>query len=126
MNKKVALIAAGTLAGGTLIAAAPAQAFEMERERSKMCSTSAFATLSLEKEWNRIDVEADIENATPGRSWNVRIKHNGTTVLRSARMADYEGELETMQQVSDRPGKDRFTAQFRGPSGEQCRIKLGI
>ncbi len=126
MKKTAALIASTAVTGAALVAATPAQAFDVEREKSKMCSSSTFATLSLEKEFNRIDVDADLENAAPGRTWNVRITHNGTTVLRTARVADYEGELEVMQQVADRPGKDRFTARFSGPNGEQCRIKLGI
>ena len=47
------------------------------------------------------------------------------TVIRQ-RIADYEGDLDVMQQVADRPGFDRFTARATGPNGEVCRVKLGI
>ena len=126
MKKTAAVLATSAVTAGALIAATPAQAFEVEREKTKQCSAMAFATLSLEKEFNRIDVDFDIENATPARSWNVRIKHTGNTVLRTQRPADYEGELDVMQQVADRPGKDRFIGRATGPNGEVCRVKLGI
>jgi hypothetical protein len=128
MNKKATAIAATTAvaAGSLALMAAPAQAFEMEREKAKQCSLNSFATLSLEKEFGRIDADFEIENAPTARSWKVRIKHNGTTVLRTQRVADYEGDLDVMQQVRDRPGFDRFTARATGPNGEVCRVKLGI
>jgi hypothetical protein len=126
MEKTAAILATTAVAGAALISAAPAQAMEIEREKVKRCSGATFAALSLEKEFNRIDVDFELENATPGRSWNVRIKHNANTVLRTQRVADYEGELDVMQQVSDRPGKDRFIARATGPNGEVCRVKLGI
>ena len=126
MRKTAAVLATTAVAGGALFIASPAQALEVEREKSKQCSAAAFATLSLEKEFNRIDVDFDLENTTPGRSWNVRIKHNANTVLRTQRTADYEGELDLMQQVVDRPGKDRFIARASGPNGETCRVKLSI
>ncbi len=126
MRKTAAFLATSTVVAGALMIAAPAQALDIEREKSKRCSAASFATLSLEKEFDRIDVDFDIENATPGRSWNVRIKHNGSTVVRTARPADYEGELDVTQQVRDRAGKDRFIARATGPNGEVCRVKLGI
>ena len=127
MKKTAALIATTAIAGGTVAAVAtPAQAFEMEREKSKQCSLSSFATLSLEKEFGRIDADFEIENAPQARAWNVRIKHNGNVVLRTQRIADYEGDLDVMQQVRDAAGKDRFIARAKGPNGEVCRVKLGI
>ena len=127
MRKTAAILATGAVAAGTIAAVTtPAQAFEMEREKAKQCSLSSFATLSLEKEFGRIDADFEIENAPTARSWNVRIKHNGNVVLRTQRIADYEGDLDVMQQVADRPGFDRFVARATGPNGEVCRVKLGI
>ena len=127
MKRTAALIATTAVAAGTVAAVAtPAQAFDIEREKAKQCSINSFATLSLEKEFGRIDADFEIENAPQARSWNVRIKHNGNVVLRTQRIADYEGDLDVMQQVADRPGFDRFTARATGPNGEVCRVKLGI
>jgi hypothetical protein len=129
MRRTAALLATSAVAvtGLGVAGASAAHAdFDIEREKTKRCSGSAFAQLSLEKEFGRIDVDYDIENATPGRAWNVRFKHNGKTVLRTSRIADYEGELDVTQQVRDRRGKDRFIARAKGPNGEVCRVKLSI
>jgi hypothetical protein len=126
MIKTTATLAATAAGAGLLFAATPAQAFEIEREKSVRCSAGSFATLSLEKEFGRIDADFEIENAAAARSWNVRMKHNGSTVLRTQRTADYEGDLDVMQQVRDRAGKDRFVVRATGPNGEVCRVKLSI
>lgn len=126
MKKTAAILASTAAAGGIVAAAAPAQAFEIEREKSVRCSAGSWATMSLEKEFGRIDADFEIENAVAGRSWNVRMKHNGNTVLRTQRMADYEGDLDVMQQVRDSAGKDRFVVRATGPNGEVCRVKLSI
>ena len=123
MKRTAALIATTAVAAGTVAAVAtPAQAFDIEREKAKQCSINSFATLSLEKEFGRIDADFEIENAPQARAWNVRIKHNGNVVLRTQRIADYEGDLDVMQQVRDRAGKDRFVARATGPNGEVCRV----
>lgn len=129
MKRTAALLATSAVAASGLgvAGASAAQAdFDIEREKTKRCSGSAFAQLSLEKEFDRIDADYEIENATPGGAWKVRIKHNGKTVLRTSRIADNEGELDVMQQVRDRRGKDRFIARATGPNGEVCRVKLSI
>ena len=126
MRKTITGIAVAAVVGAALVAASTAQAMDVEREKTKRCSASTFANISLEKEFNRIDVDLELDNAIPGRSWNIRIQHNGNTVLRTQRIADNEGELDVMQQVSDRPGRDRFIARATGPNGEVCRVKLGI
>ncbi|MEZ5185517.1 MAG: hypothetical protein R2720_07205 [Candidatus Nanopelagicales bacterium] len=127
MKKTASLVATTAIAVGTVAAVAtPANAFEVEREKSKRCSLRAFATLSLEKEFGRVDADFEIENAPAGRSWNVRIKRNGKTVLHTKRVADHEGEVDVMQQVRDRRGKDRFIARATGPNGEVCRVRLSI
>jgi len=129
MKRTAVLLATSALTAtglGVAGASAAHADFDIEREKTKRCSGSAFAQLSLEKEFGRIDVDFDIENATPGRTWSVRIKHDGKTVLRTSRIADYEGELDVMQQVRDRRGKDRFIARATGPNGEVCRVKLSI
>lgn len=126
MMKTTAVLVSTAAGAGLLMAATPAQALEFEREKSVRCSAGSFATMSLEKEFGRIDADFEIENAAAGRSWNVRMKHNGSTVLRTARVTDYEGDLDVMQQVRDRSGKDRFVVRATGPNGEVCRVKLSI
>jgi len=127
MNKTAALLAASAVAvSGFAIATNPAQADGIENEKTKRCSAGSFAQLSLEKEFGRIDVDFDIENASPRGVWMVRVKHNGKRILKTQRVADYEGELDVSANVKDKAGKDRFIARAKGPGGEVCRVKLGI
>ena len=70
MKKTAALLAASAVAvSGFAIATNPAQADGIENEKTKRCSAGSFAQLSLEKEFGRIDVDFDIENASPRGVW---------------------------------------------------------
>lgn len=129
MKKTATVVVASAVAAagmGMASASAARADFDVEREKSVRCSAGAFASLSLEKEFNRIDVDFEVENAPAARSWNVRIKQDGRTVLRTKRIADYEGDLDVTQQVRDRAGKDRFVARASGPDGQVCRVVLSI
>jgi hypothetical protein len=131
MKHTAALLATSAVAAGGfgLAGASAAQAdFDFERERSVMCKNSnAIASLSLEKEFgNRIEVDFEVENAVPNRTWNVRIKHDGRNTLRTQRATDFEGELDVIHNVRDRRGQDRIVVRAKSTTGEVCRVKLSI
>jgi hypothetical protein len=131
MKRTTALVAISAVAAGGLGLASASAAhadFDFEREKSVMCKNSnAIASLSLEKEFgNRIEVDFEVENAVPNRTWNVRIKHDGRTSLRTVRATDFEGELDVIHNVKDRRGKDRVVVRAKSSTGEVCRVKLSI
>ena len=77
-------------------------------------------------EVNLREVDFEVENAVPNRTWNVRIKHDGRNTLRTQRATDFEGELDVIHNVRDRRGQDRIVVRAKSTTGEVCRVKLSI
>ena len=127
MRKSVAALATVTVvAGGLAVTVGSAQADGPERTKRTQCS-GAKASLSLQqKKSGRIEAEFEVEHAAPGSSWGVRIKHNRNTILRTQRRADDEGEWDATRSVRGAAGKDVFVARAIAPTGQVCRLKLGI
>lgn len=126
--KKIAAVAATTavVAGGIGLTATAAQADGIERSKTIRCAGNTQAELSLEKEHGWIEVDFDLEHAVPNQAWKVRVKHNGTRVLRTTRVTDYEGDLDVSRQVKDLPGKDKIVARAKNSAGQVCRVTLKI
>lgn len=125
----VATIAAGALLAMAGILAAPASAapaLEVERETMGTCSAGARWDLNLEREYGVIDIDFEIDAATPGEKWTVSIARNGSKVLRVSQVADPEGEIDVSHIVRDRAGSDRFSVTATSASGQSCRGSLRI
>ena len=82
-------------------------------------------TLDLEKEYDRIDAEVDVDS-TPAQTWIIKVTHNGEQVLKTKRTTDADGEIEVMEQVANKKGTDKFVATATGPDSRTCTIKLSI
>lgn len=127
----VATIAAGAaLATAGILAApasaAPARPAEVERETMGSCSAGARWDLNLEREFGVIDIDFEIDAATPGEKWTVSITRNGSKVLRVSQVADREGEIDVNHIVRDRAGSDRIAVSATSASGQTCRGSLRI
>lgn len=126
MNSKQIAVGIGTFAIVGAVGIAPASA-DFERERTKSCSSGAFAQLSLEKEygpWTEVDFEVD--QAPSNSRWTVRIKHRGNTVLKTTRFADREGELDVDTRVRDRKGTGKVKVRAKSTTGEVCNVALRL
>ena len=89
--KKILIAAAATAAvGATALVAAPAHA---DVERRGTCAGATYE-LSVDRERGGFEVDADLDNATPGSTWRVAIQHDGTVVTSTVRTADREGEID--------------------------------
>lgn len=119
-----ALATAGILAAPA--SAAPARPAQIERETMGTCSAGARWDLSLEREFGVIDIDFEIDAATPGEKWTVKITRNGSKVLRVSQVADAEGEIDVNHIVRDRAGRDRISVSATSASGQSCRGKLRI
>lgn len=119
-----ALATAGILAAP--VSAAPARSSEIERETIGTCSAGARWDLNLEREFGVIDIDFEIEAATPGETWTVSITRNGSTVARVSQAADTDGEIDVNKLVRDSAGSDRISATATSASGQTCRGSLRI
>lgn len=97
-----------------------------EREAWGTCSGQARWDLSLDREFGGIEFSFDVEGATQGERWRVRVQHNGTPIVKTLRFADLEGEWDVEQRVSDRSGSDRFKVRAVSDQGQVCRAALRI
>lgn len=119
-----ALATAGFLAAPAM--AAPARPAEIERETMGTCSAGARWDLNLEREHGVIDIDFEIDAATPGQKWTVSITRNGNRVLRVSQVADREGEIDVSHIVRDRAGTDRIAVSATSSAGQTCRGSLRI
>jgi hypothetical protein len=108
-------IAAATLATGTLVAGAPAQAGGGDdgEVRSGDCSRTADYRMAL-RDVDRDDRDAlrtvfSINGPRANATWRVTIKRNGTVVHRGAKRANDRGNV-------------RFAKQFRGDDDAFVRV----
>jgi len=127
----MATIAAGAVlaTAGVLAApasAAPARPAEIERETMGTCSAGARWDLNLEREYGVIDIDFEIDAATPGEKWTVTINRNGSKVLNVSQEADPEGEIDVNHMVRDRAGSERISVTANSASGQACRGSLRI
>ena len=132
MRKMIVAITATGVALATvgLLTAPAASALprpaEVERETMGTCSGSARWSLDLEKEFGVIDINFEIDAATPGEKWNVVLERNGSRVLKVSQVADLEGEVDVNHMVRDRAGSDRISVAATSASGQTCRGSLRI
>ena len=90
------------------------------------CSAGARWDLNLEREFGVIDIDFEIDAATPGEKWTVSITRNGSKVLKVSQVADAEGEIDVNHMVRDRAGSDRISVTATSASGQSCRGSLRI
>lgn len=132
MRKKIvatlAVGAAFATAGVLMVPAASASPSptEVERETMGTCSAGARWDLNLEKEFGVIDIDFEIDAATPGERWTVVINRNESRVLRVSQVADVEGEVDVNKIIRDRSGSDRISVVATSASGQTCRGSLRI
>lgn len=107
-------------------ASALPQPAQIEREKMGTCSSGARWNLDLEKEYRVIDINFEIDAATPGERWTIVVERNGSRVLRVSQVADFEGEVDVDHLVRDRAGTDRISVSATSASGQTCRGSLSI
>jgi len=118
-----ALMALTTMA----VVAMPASARDVERHARGVCTGTSDWELELEKEHGRIEVNVEVDTRRVGRTWEVKVWHNGTRFASVLRRTDRDGDVELERVRPDRRGRDTF--HFRAVdqvNGEVCRGTLSI
>lgn len=125
MNKKYALVTAGiTTAIAVPAALLVAPAAQADVDRSGRCAGAQFE-LSVDKERRGFEVEADIDDARPGSTWRIVLRHEGKVVTNVVRKADYEGDLGVDRFRPNTAGKDTFRLTVsEARSGKVCSTRI--
>jgi hypothetical protein len=124
------VLTAGALtivAGATLATAGPTSAVEVEREKHGVCTNNSRWELQLERENGRIEIDLEVDTPKAGKTWTVKLRHDGVLFTKVTRVTDAEGEFEVDRLRNDHPGEDKifFKAVNQG-SGEACKGSLRI
>lgn len=118
-------VAALTLAGLTaaplaVLTAAPASAVEREGR----CDGAEFQ-LEVERDNGRFDVDADIDDATPGSKWRVILKHEGRNFYNVQRTADSDGDISVDRTRPNTRGADTFVMKInKVGTGGSCTHRI--
>lgn len=105
----------------TFAAMAPASA---DTNRNGSCGAGVFE-FSVDKERSGYEVDADIENVTPGSKWTLVIRHDGKRATKVTRTADNEGEVAVDVNAPNTRGKDTFG--FKATSGTvKCGARVTV
>ena len=94
--------------------AGPADWADDDLERSARCG-QAVVELSVDRENQGFEVDGDVDNAKPGSSWKVVIRHDGDKVLARTLTADAEGGLDVDTLRANTAGNDVFTLRGQEP-----------
>lgn len=124
------MLAAGALAivASVSLAVAPgARAADVERHKVGSCSNNSNWELSLEREHGQIEIDLDVDTPKSGRTWIVRLWHDGVRFAKVTRVTDRDGEFEVDRVRSNHAGPDRISFKaVNRRSGETCAGFLRI
>jgi hypothetical protein len=116
-----ALLATAT-AGTTVLLAAPAHA---DAERTGTCAGATYE-LNVDRERGGFEVDADLDQAKPGSSWRIAIRHDGQVVTSKVHRADAEGEIDVDAWRTNTSGADAFVLTVKPVGGTSCTTKVTL
>jgi hypothetical protein len=131
--KKLPVIA-GTVAAAVglsvpavLLAQSSATAAADEAERSTACGQGRLE-LGADRERSGIEVDADLDDAKPGSTWKVVLRHDGDKVLTRTLTADHEGDADLDVLRPDTSGQDVFTVRAKqvGSDAKACKVTVTL
>ncbi len=114
--------AAVTVPAFALVAAPANAAYDIEKHKN--CG-NAQIELSVDREAGGFEVNADVDNATPGSRWRVVLRHDGTRIAKVNRRADNEGDVEVERWRRNSKGADTFKMRATNrDTGTVCSLTI--
>jgi hypothetical protein len=125
MVRKTKAIVAGAAVMASLLALAPMVAASArpapQVARHGSCSGQADWKLKVAPENGGLQVEFEVQHATAGDHWQVRIKEDGAQLLSSSKVVRADGSFDVKHRANNTSGSDRFVARAtNASSGESC------
>jgi hypothetical protein len=94
-------------------------------ERTVSCG-QALVELNVDKEGNRFEVDGDVDNAEPGSTWKVVLRHDGDRVLTRTVRADVEGDLDVETLRPNTAGSDVFSFRVKNVDTDAKACKVTV
>ncbi|WP_432479324.1 hypothetical protein [Nocardioides sp. GXQ0305] len=118
-------VSAATVASALTLAPSPALAGDGDVEKARGCGGFRIE-LKVGPEDGGWEVESDVDDASAGSDWRIRIRHDGRTVFNRVRTAGPGGDVEVDLRRPDTRGADRF--RFRahpvGNPDRACALRI--
>lgn len=131
MLKRAKWIVAGAVVMTSVLALAPMAAANASTRpapqvaRHGNCSGQADWKLKVAPENGRLQVEFEVQHATVGDHWQVKIRENGSRLLSSGKVVRADGSFDVKHRANNTSGPDRFVARAtNASSGEVCLGKV--
>jgi hypothetical protein len=91
------------------------------------CTDGSTAKLKVKPDDRRLEVEFEVDQNRSGVVWTVRIRRDGTLVVRrNAATHPPSGSFEIEKKITDPAGANHITARAESPSGEVCTASVTI
>ena len=128
--RRVALgtLGIGVLAGGMLATAPVIAAKGTDVIRTGNCTMSSDWKLKAKPDNGRLEVEFEVDQNRSGQTWNVTLKHNGSTFFTGQRTTQApSGSFSVTKFTNNAAGTDMIVGKATNPkTGEVCRGSLSI
>lgn len=107
------------------VLAGPAHADGPERDREFRVA-GADVDFSVEKDDGRFEVQVDLDDAKPGSTWRVVLRHDGKRFHNKVHRADGDGDVEIDKIRRDTRGADTFKVKVTkiGGAGKARTIRM--
>lgn len=126
-TRAVAVTTTALLAGGLVLATAPAASAEVEKVKRGDCTKSSTWKLELEKDDGQIDIDFDGHTKRAGKTWKYKVKQDGVVRHSGRTVTETDGEFDVDKDVKDRSGKDTIVVRAESlASGEVCKARMSI
>lgn len=80
--------------------------------------------LAVEPEDSGLEVTFELQSSAPDEAWQVRVDHDGTTILSGERRTDEDAELDIDVPTRDHDGSDEFEVTVTGPDGQEHTAEI--
>jgi hypothetical protein len=116
-------ISIGLLATGMLATAPAIAAKGSAVVHTGSCSASSDWKLKVSPDDGRLEVEFEVDQNRNGQTWNVVLKHNGTTFFSGQRTTTApSGSFSVTKRTANAAGTDTIVGRASNPkTGEVCR-----
>lgn len=116
----VSATVAGVIGAGAVVGWAVLD--EDGAQRHGTCGTVVHE-LGVEPEDGALEVNFELESATPGEEWGVVVRQDATALFEGRRTTDEDGELDVDVPARSSGGRD-FAVTATPASGEPCTVQL--
>jgi hypothetical protein len=111
----------GVVGASMLTFPAITAASQDSHQQGASCTGASTGQLQVNREYNRLQVEFNVQTSVNGQAWQVTLKHNGHRLWRGSRYTHEGGSFDVQRLSRNALGTDTFFARaVNKTTGEVC------